>query len=127
MEITVKLPENVYRNFTEIAEKRHQRIEDVIADKLEGEVSFDDSDYEERVSEWSDDAVLALAKLKLPKEQTKRMSILLDRLQEGIITDAEERELEIYTELHQISTLRKAYGIAEAIKRKLIDSPADLK
>lgn len=127
MEITVKLPENVYRNFTEIAEKRHQRIEDVIADKLGSEVSFDDSDYEKRVSEWSDEAVLALAKFKLPKEQTKRMSVLLDRLQEGELTDAEERELEIYTELHQISTIRKAYGIAEAVKRKLINSPADLK
>jgi hypothetical protein len=47
-------------------------------------------------------------------------------MQEGIITDSEERELEVYTELCQISTLRKAYGIAEAVKRGLISSPDDL-
>lgn len=127
MEITLNLPDNVYRNFTELAERKHQRIEKVITDKLKGDFSIDDLDYEDKVAAWSDDAVLALAKLKLPSEQTNRMSVLLDLVQEGVISDSEERELEIYTELYQISTLRKAYGIAEATKRKLISSPADLK
>ena len=79
------------------------------------------------IASWTDEAVLALANLKIPKEQADRMSVLLERLDEGRITDAEERELEVYTELSQIATLRKAYGIAEAVKRKLISSPADLK
>lgn len=127
MEVTLNLPENIYRNYTELAEKKHRRIEEVIADKLRDDFSADIADYEETVAGWTDDAVLALAKLKIPKEQSERMSVLLDRLDEGVLDDAEERELEIYTELQQISTLRKAYGIAEAVKRKLISSPADLK
>lgn len=127
MEVTLNLPENVYQNFTELAEKKHRRVEEVIADKLQDDFSADIADYEETVAGWTNDAVLALANLKIPKEQSDRMSVLLARLDEGVLTDGEERELEIYTELHQISTLRKAYGIAEAVKRKLIGSPADLK
>ncbi len=127
MEVTLNLPENVYRNFSKLAEKKHRRVEEIITDKLQDDFSADIADYEETVAGWTDEAVLALAKLKIPKEQCDRMSVLLDRLQEGIITETEERELEVYTELSQISTLRKAYGIAEAVKRKLINSPDDLK
>ena len=127
MEVTLNLPENVYRNFTELAEKKHRSVEEVIADKLRDDFSAHIADYEETVATWTNDAVLALANLKIPKEQSDRMSVLLDRLDEGIINESEERELEIYPELHQISTLRKAYGIAEAVKRELIGSPADLK
>ncbi len=102
-------------------------MEEIITDKLQDDFSADNADYEETVAGWTDEAVLALANLKLPQEQSDRMSFLLDRLQEGLITESEERELEVYTELSQIATLRKAYGIAEAVKRKLISLPADLK
>jgi hypothetical protein len=127
MEITLNLPENIYRTFSAIAEKKRQRLEEVIADKLQDDFSADMANYEETVAGWSDEAVLALANLKLPKEQSDRMSVLLARLDEGLITDSEERELEIYAELSQISALRKAYGIAEAVRRGLINSPGDLK
>ena len=119
MEVTLNLPENVYRNFTELAEKKHRRIEDVIADRLQDDFSAEIVDFEDSVASWSDEDVLALAKLKIPTEYADGMSVLLARLDEGKITDSEERELEIYTELCQISTLRKAYGIAEAVRRGL--------
>jgi len=127
MEVTLNLPDNVYRNFSKLAEKKHRRVEEIITDKLQDDFSADNADYEETVAGWTDEAVLALANLKLPQEQSDRMSFLLDRLQEGLITESEERELEVYTELSQIATLRKAYGIAEAVKRKLISLPSDLK
>ena len=127
MEVTLNLPENIYRNFTKLAEQKQRRVEDVIADSLQTDRSFESADYEETVAAWSDDAVLALANLKIPSEQADRMSELSDRMQMGVITDAEERELEVYTEVCQISTLRKAYGIVEAVKRGLISSPDDLK
>ena len=127
MEVTLNLPENIYRNFTELAEKKHRRLEEVITDKLQDDFSAENDDYEQTVAGWTDEAVLALAKLKIPTEYADGMSVLLERLDEGKITASEERELEIYTELCQISTLRKAYGIAEAVKRGLITSPDDLK
>jgi hypothetical protein len=81
MEVTLNLPENVYRNFSKLAEKEHRRVEDLITDKLQDDFSADETDYEETVANWSDEAVLALAKLKLPKEQAERMSELSDKVQ----------------------------------------------
>ncbi len=127
MEVTLNLPEQLYRNFSKLAEKKHRRVEEVIADRLQDDFSAETVDFEESVAGWSDDAVLALANLKIPIEYADGMGVLLARLDEGKITEAEERELEVYTELCQISTLRKAYGIAEAVKRGLITSPDDLK
>jgi hypothetical protein len=127
MEVTLNLPENIYRNFTKLAEKKHRRIEEIITDKLQNNYSFDENDFEETVANLSDEEVLALANLKLPKEFSNRISELSDRVQRGIINKSEENELAVYTEMCQISTLRKAYGISEAVKRKLISSPNDLK
>jgi hypothetical protein len=127
MEITLNLPENVYRNFTELAEKKHRRVEDVITDRLQDDFSDETADYEETVASWADEDVLALAKLKLPKEQAVRMSELSDKMQQGTMSKVEENELEIYLEIYNNANLRKAHGIAEAVKRGLVTSPSDLK
>lgn len=125
MEITLNLPENVYRNFTKLAEKKHRRIEDVITDKLQDELPSDDP--EETVSGWPDEDVLALANLTLPIEQADRMSELLDCQQSGRITKVEKSELEMYLEIYNNANLRKAHGIVESVKRGLISAPDDLK
>lgn len=83
MEVTLNLPENVYRNFSKLAEKKKRRVEDVITDKLQDDFSSEIPDYEETLSSWTDEAVLALANLKLPKEQANRMSELSDLRQQG--------------------------------------------
>lgn len=44
MEVTLNLPENIYRNFTELAEKKHRRVEDVIADKFQDDFSAETID-----------------------------------------------------------------------------------
>jgi len=127
MEVTLNLPENIYRNFTELAEKKQRRLEEVITDKLQDDFSAEATDYEETIAGWKDEDVLALAKLQLPKEQAERMSELSDKVQCGTISKVEENEQEIYLEIYNNATLRKAYGIAEAVKRGLISSPKDLK
>ncbi len=127
MEVTLNLPENIYRNFTRIAEKKHRPIEEVITDKLQDDFSFELSDFEETVANWSDGDVLALANLQLPKEQANRMSELSNLRQLGTITVVEENEFQMYLDIYNITTIRKAYGITEAVKRKLLSSPNDLK
>ena len=124
MEVTLNLPENVYRNFSAIAEKKHRRVEEVITDKLQDDFSVETADFEETVAAWADEDVLALAKLKLPEQQAERMSELSDKMQSGAMSKAEENELEIYLEIYNNANLRKAYGIAEAVGRGLISSPA---
>ena len=70
---------------------------------------------------------MALANLKLPKEQAKRMSQLSDLQQRGLINNVEKSELEMYLEIYNNANLRKAYGIVAAVKRGLLTSPDDLK
>jgi len=127
MEVTLNLPENVYRNFSKLAEKKHQRVEDIITDKLQNDFSLDNVNFKETVMAWSDEDVLALANLRLPREQANRMSELSDLQQRGLMSNVEKSELEMYLEIYNHANLRKAYGIAEAVKRGLINSPSDLK
>ncbi len=125
MEVTLNLPENIYRNFQKVANMSKRRIDEVIAEKIQTEYVPDR--HLENLETWSDEDILALANLKLPKAQSERMSKLLDLQQRGTIRAAEKRELEVYTELYQIATLHKAQGCLEAVNRGLIKTPADLK
>ncbi|CAN5472768.1 hypothetical protein BH10ACI1_BH10ACI1_05150 [soil metagenome] len=127
MEVTLNLPENVYRNFSKLAERKNRRVEDVITDKLQDDFSSEMLDYEETLSGWTDEAVLALANLKLPKEQANRMSELSELRQQGRASAVENSEFEMYLEIYNNANLRKAYGIAEAVRRGLLTSTAELK
>ena len=91
MEVTLNLPENVYLNFSKLAEKKHRRLEEVIADKLQDDFSAETDGYEETVAGWTDEAVLALAKLKIPAEYAGEMSVLPERLDDGNITASEKK------------------------------------
>jgi hypothetical protein len=127
MEVTLNLPENIYQNFTRLAEKKHRRVEEVITDKLQDDFSFENIDFAGTVADWSDEDVLALANLKLPKEQANRMSELSEIQQRGVMSNVEKSELEMYLEIYNNANLRKAHGIVEAVKRGLITTPSDLK
>lgn len=54
-------------------------MEEVITDKLQSDFSFESLGFEMSVAAWSDEDVLVLANLKLPKEQAARMSELSDK------------------------------------------------
>jgi hypothetical protein len=127
MEVTLNLPENIYQNFTRLAEKKHRRVEEVITDKLQDDFSFEKVDFAGTVADWSDEDVLALANLKLPKEQANRMSELSDIQQRREMNNVEKSEFEMYLEIYNNANLRKAHGIVEAVKRGLVTTPSDLK
>ncbi|MGI8640925.1 MAG: hypothetical protein ACR2MG_13395 [Pyrinomonadaceae bacterium] len=125
MEVTLNLPDNIYRNFASLAKRKSRQVNEIIVEKILSEYVPDN--HLENLETWSDEDILALANLELPKAQSDRMSKLLDLQQRGTITSAEKRELEVYTELYQIATLHKAQGCLEAVNRGLIKTPADLK
>ena len=127
MEVTLNLPDNIYHSFQQLAEKTSRRIDEVITEKIKSEYVPAKNKQLENLETWTDEDILTLANLKLPKAQSNRMSKLLDFQQLGTITSAERRELEVYTELYQIATLHKAQGCLEAVNRGLIKTPADLK
>lgn len=118
MEVTLNLPDNIYQNFANLAKKTSRQISEVIVEKIQSEY-VSDKEFD-NLETWSDEDILALANLKMPKAQADRMSKLLDLQQRGTIKSAERRELEVYTELYQIATLHKAQGCLEAVNRGLI-------
>ncbi len=127
MNVTVEIPENIYQNVAQLAAKTNRQIDEIILDKLEEDFSVEDDGFEQDVSEWSDEDVLALANLKMPEAQSERMSELLDRGQAGQITNVEKSELQMYFEIFNNANFRKSCGIVEAVKRNLISSPKDLR
>lgn len=70
----------------------------------------------------SDEEVLDISKMMMDKKQSKRFSKLLDYQQARDLTPKEETELEALTQIYQELVLRKAQGLAEAIKRGLKES-----
>lgn len=127
MNVTVELPENIYKNVARKAQKNNKRVDEIIIDSLEEEYLLEKNDFAENISDWSDEDVLALANLKMPEAQAERMSELSELQQTGLISKTENTELEIYIRSSQIATLQKAIGIVEAVKRQLINSPKDLR
>ncbi len=127
MEVTLNLPDNIYRSFKQLAERTSQPIGEVIAEKIQTDYWADDLEFEINISNLSDAEVLELANLKLSKQQDRRMSQLLENQRENRITTSEKIELEGLMGLYRMGNLRKAQGCLEAVRRGLIKTPADLK
>ncbi len=127
MEVTLNLPENIYRNFQKLAERTSRRIDEVIAEKIQNDYWAENLDAGESIANLSDAEMLELANLKLSEQQDKRMSRLLENQRESRITTSEKIELEGLMGLYRMGNLRKAQGCLEAVRRGLIKTPADLK
>ncbi len=127
MEVTISLPDNVFANVANLASKTHRRIDEVIAEKIERDFSDDADELERPLEGCSDDEVLAVANMKMSKEQADRQSELLYKNQADTLTPLERNELESLMLVYQVGNLRKSQGIAECVLRGLIKTPDDLK
>lgn len=127
MEVTISLPDKVFANVANVANKTHRRVDEVIAEKIERDFSSDASELERPLAGCSDSEVLALANMKMSKAQAKRQSELLYKNQADTLTPLERNELESLLLVYQHGNLRKSQGIAEAVLRGLIKTPDDLK
>ncbi len=67
-----------------------------------------------------DATVLKLAKAQMPQEEDKRLSRLLEKQGEGKLKERESDQLAELTEEYERGTLRKAYAMAEAVRRGLM-------
>ena len=120
-EVTLQLPEKVYREATRIAKLTNQNVENVLADTLELALPSDPSPDELRpVANLSDEEVLTAAAAAMDEQQGEQMSELLDRQQRvGRLTALEHIELASLLQIYQEGLLRKAQALAEAVRRGL--------
>lgn len=124
MEVTLSLPEKVYRDISTVAKKSKRKVADLIIDVVEEKYSS--KPLERPFADYSDEEVLALANLQMPKKQSERHSKLLYKNQAGTLTPEEKKELDFFQQVYGVALLRKAEGIYEAVQRNLIKSPDDL-
>ena len=122
-QVTITLPDEVYRRVERLAQLTSRNIADVLSDTIKlsiPELSLQ-TEIIESVARLSDDRVIALTQLQLEPEQDERLSELLDRQQEGIITEAEQIELSSLMQIYQEGLLRKATALKEAVQRRLME------
>ena len=127
MEISVKLPDNLYQNVSALAQAKKKSVAEIIKNAVKKAVAEENEILERPLADCSDSEVLALANMKMPKEQAERQSELLYKNQADTITPLERNELEGLIFVYQIGNLRKSQGIAEAVLRGLIKTPDELK
>ena len=125
MEISVELPDSLYRNVSHLAQAKKKNVAEIIKNAVKKAVIEDSTNFEERVEIikqsikfCSDTEVLELANLQMHEDE--RLSYLFEKNRESVLTKKEHAELTKAVELSRMNDLRKAFGIVEARKRGLI-------
>ena len=123
-QVMITLSDEVYQQALRVAQLLDRDIESVLSDTLQSsipEIQLSNLDGLP-VSILSDEQVLELTELQMEPEQDARLSVLLDRQQEGLLGSEERSELEALMQVYREGLLRKALALSEAVKRKLIDA-----
>lgn len=119
MEVTISLTDNIFANVANLASKTHRRIDEVIVEKIEREFSLDVADLETQIAVCSDKEIVEFSKLQMPAKQDKRLSFLLQKQGEAVLTTTELKELWKLMELNRLTTLKKAFALREVSRRGL--------
>lgn len=126
MEVSVKLPDSLYQNVSQIARTKKKSVAEFVKNAVKKAVDEEAESLGRPLADCSDEEVLALANMKMAKDQAERQSKLLYKNQADTLTALERNELESMLYVYQIGNLRKSQGIAEAVLRGLIETPDDL-
>ncbi len=122
-QVTLTLPDEVYRRAERLAQLSSRNIADVLVDTIELSLSplGLQSEAIKPVSALSDEEVMALAQLQMEPEQDQSLSRLLDRQQAGTLTETQRSELLGLMQVYEESLLQKAQAMSEAVRRGLME------
>jgi len=126
MEISVNLPEGLYENVSNLARAKKKTVAEFVKNAVRKAVHEETEISEGSLADCSDDEVLSLANMKMSEAENARMSSLLEKQREEMISPLERNELEALMRVYQVGNLRKSQGIYEAVRRGLIKAPDDL-
>jgi hypothetical protein len=120
-QITLTLSEDLLRRAEILARRVGRPVTDVLTETLDVSLkplgaTGDDS---EPISAWTDEAVLALADVKMSATEDERLTDLLGRQKHGPMSPAEESELATLMNIYQDGLMRKAMALHEAVRRGL--------
>jgi hypothetical protein len=117
-QVTLNVPEPIYRDAEAIAQQTGREIADVLTDTL-GFIWTREDEVSAAVQSLSDPDVLKLADSTMSSEQDTRFSELLSLQQESALSPTEATELQTLLNAYQTGLLRKAQAIREAVRRGL--------
>ena len=121
VQITINLPDEIYRRAERLARSIDRDVADVLADAVAASLTaFAHPPQESKpVSALTDEKVLGLAELQMDAEQDQRLSELLDKQQAGTLTEDEQPELLTLIQIYEQNLLRKSLALREAVQRGL--------
>lgn len=125
-QMTLNVSETTFQRVASLATLTKQSIDELAEKAFENSFAKEAGMLEKSIKASSDKEVLTLAKMKISAKQNRRLSFLLEKNGEGTLTPKEEKELGEMILFCQIADLRKAIGIAEALRRGLIKSAKEL-
>ena len=120
-QVTVTLPDDIYRRAEHLAHLTGRDIAEVLADTigLSLEPLGQQRAGDRAVADLSDGDVSALAESLMDPVQERRFGDLLDRQQAGCMTDEDRQALLALIQAYQDGLLRKAQALHEAVRRGL--------
>lgn len=124
MEVVLNLPKKLVIDLSESAAESKMSFDEVVSERLQ---NFSFGKSENTFSNSSDEEVLRAAKLWMPEKQSSRHSELLYKNQAGTLNAEEQTELDFFQQVYRLALIRKSQGIAEALRRGLIESVDQLK
>jgi hypothetical protein len=122
-QVTVSLPDELYHRAEQFAQLTNRNVVEVLVEAITASLeplgSASALSDDTLLDTLSDSEVLEISELQLPEEQDQRLSQLLDRQQEGVLSAPERSELWLLMQIYQTQLLRKAQALKEAVKRGL--------
>lgn len=121
-QITVTLPDNVYKRAQSLADMIGQDVETILAMMLELSLPrySPDIDLSVSVESLENNELLAVTELRLIPEQSQRHSELLEKQANEDLTRFEENELNALNRVYELGIVYQSQALAEAYKRGLI-------
>ena len=117
--VNIQLPDEIYRRLSQMATATHQPLEEVIVQTIRGNLppTLDDLQPELRelvaeLEQLDDDAVWAVARTTIPPARWRRHQRLLQKVQDGTLTDGEQVELDMLRSVVDRDVLRRSYALA---------------
>ena len=112
---TISIPDSLYQKAQEVAKQKSLSVDEVIRVGLEGafvesmlDIPLDEQAELKAMTYLSDDALFSMMREQMPQAKQARMSVLMDKNNQGTISDEEHAELVTLVEDGQRLTLRKA-------------------
>src|SRR5207244_1100286 len=102
MEISVKLPNNLYQNVSALAQAKKKSVAEIIKNAVQKAVAEAYDIIERPLADCSDEEVLAVARMKMSEAENNRMSELLAMQGEETITPLARNELDALIRVYQV-------------------------